>query len=130
AYAINIIVAQRLLRRLCKECKKPVSEEKYSYLIKNGIKEEDLKEGRVFDANGCEKCNGTGYKGRAAIHESLYFSREIRQAIVNSKTDINEELIRDIAKGQGMLSLRESGLELVRQGITSIEEVIYTTTLS
>jgi type IV pilus assembly protein PilB len=130
AYAINIIVAQRLLRRLCSNCKKPVSSDKYQYLIKNGVSEEDLNQGKVFDAVGCDKCNGSGYKGRAAIHESLFFTREIRQAIVNAKTDINEDLIREIAKGQGMLSLRESGLELVRQGITTIEEVVYTTTIA
>jgi len=130
AYAINIVVAQRLVRKLCSECKRVVSSDKHEYLIRNGIKEEEIKAGKIFEAVGCEKCRSTGYSGRVAIHEVILFTKEIRQAIVSAKTDINEDLIRDIAKGQGMLSLREAGIELVRQGITSVEEVIYTTTIS
>jgi type IV pilus assembly protein PilB len=130
AYAINIVVAQRLVRKLCSECKRVVSSDKHEYLIRNGIKEEEIKSGKIFEAVGCEKCRTTGYSGRAAIHEVILFTKEIRQAIVSAKTDINEDLIRDIAKGQGMLSLREAGIELVRQGLTSVEEVIYTTTIS
>ncbi len=130
AYAINIIVAQRLLRKLCKACKRPVSEDKHEFLMKNGITEEEIKSGSIFEAVGCDKCRATGYKGRAAIHEALYFSKEVRQAIVNSKSDIDENMIREIAQKQGMLSLRDSGLQLIRQGITTIDEVIYTTTIS
>ena len=130
AYAINIVVAQRLVRKLCEACKRVVSEDKYEYLIKNGITEEEIKQGKVFEAVGCEKCRTTGYKGRKAIHEAMYFSKEIRQSIVNSKTDINEDELREIARSQGMLSLRDSGIELVRLGLTTIEEVVYTTTLS
>lgn len=130
AYAINIIVAQRLIRTLCKECKRVVSPDKHEYLMRNGVAEEDIKEKKIFEAVGCDKCRATGYKGRAAIHEVILFSKEIRQAIVNAKTDINEDLIREIAQSQGMLSLREAGLELVRLGKTTVEEVIYTTTIA
>ena len=130
AYAINIIVAQRLVRKLCKECKRVVTSDKYPYLMRNGITEEELKDGKIFEAVGCEKCRTTGYSGRVAIHEVILFTKEIRQAIVSAKTDINEDQIREIAKSQGMLSLREAGIELVRQGLTTIEEVIYTTTIA
>jgi type IV pilus assembly protein PilB len=130
AYAINIIVAQRLVRKLCDNCKRPVSKDKYEYLMRNGITEEELNSGKIYEAVGCDKCRATGFKGRKAIHEVLLFSKEVRHAIVNSKTDINEDLIREIAKGQGMLSLREAGVELVRLGFTTIEEVIYTTTIA
>ncbi len=130
AYAINIIVAQRLIRKLCSDCKRVVTPDKHEYLLRNDISEEDIKADKIYEAVGCDKCRATGYKGRVAIHEVILFTKEIRQAIVNAKTDINEDLIRDIAKGQGMLSLREAGIELVRQGKTSIEEVVYTTTIS
>ncbi|MBW6516354.1 MAG: GspE/PulE family protein [Candidatus Cloacimonetes bacterium] len=130
AYAINIIVAQRLVRKLCKHCKRVVGADKHQYLMRNGITEEELQAGKVFEVVGCEKCRTTGYSGRVAIHEVILFTKEIRQAIVSAKTDINEDLIREIAKGQGMLSLREAGIELVRQGMTTIEEVIYTTTIA
>lgn len=135
AYAINIIVAQRLVRKLCDQCKKVVKYDEasapiISYLVKNGITEEEIKEGRIFEAGGCDICRGSGYKGRRAIHEALYFSKEIRQAIVESKTDIDEDLIREIAKKRGMLSLRDSGVELIRKGLTTMEEVIYSTTIS
>ncbi len=134
AYAINIIVAQRLIRTLCKQCKQVINFDNadaavISYLIENGISEENIKQERIFEAKGCEACRGTGYKGRAAIHEALYFSKEIRHAIVNAKKDINEDLLKTIAKKQGMLTLRESGLELIKKGKTTIEEVIYSTTL-
>ena len=135
AYAINIIVAQRLVRKLCDDCKKEISFQKspapvISTLVKNGIPEEDIKQGKIFEAGACDTCRGTGYKGRMAIHEALFFSREIRHAIVTAKKDIDEDLIRELAKKNGMLSLRESGLELIKKGKTTMEEVLYSTTIS
>lgn len=134
AYAINIIVAQRLIRTLCNKCKKVIKFNKadaavISYLIENGIPEEDIRQEKIFEAAGCDACRGTGYKGRAAIHEALFFSKEIRHAIVDAKKDINEDLLKTIAKKQGMLNLRESGLELIKKSKTTIEEVIYSTTI-
>ncbi|MBS3742423.1 MAG: Flp pilus assembly complex ATPase component TadA [Candidatus Cloacimonetes bacterium] len=127
AYAINIIVAQRLVRKLCDRCKKPLSEEKYPAALDLGISEEDLEEGKIYEAgDGCEECN-KGYKGRTAIAEALYFSQEVRQAIVESGEEIDEELIRKIASGQGMLSLLESGVDRIKNGLTTISEVEYAT---
>lgn len=130
AYAINIIVAQRLVRKLCDLCKKPVTEEKIDALIEQGIPMELIEQKKIFQSVGCDKCRNTGYKGRLGIHEVLYFTKEIRAEIVNSKSDINEERLRSIAKSQGMLSLRESGIELVKKGLTTLEEVLYTTTIN
>jgi type IV pilus assembly protein PilB len=127
AYAINVIVAQRLVRRLC-SCKKVVDPKNIEAYKQNGIDGQLIEDGHVFEANGCEICRGTGYKGRAAIHEALYFTKEIREEIVNSKSDIDEDRIRVLARKNGMLTLRDSGLELVRNGVTSLEEVIATTT--
>jgi type IV pilus assembly protein PilB len=127
AYAINIIVAQRLVRRLC-SCKKPVDVSQVDVYKQNGFTLEEIESGQIFEANGCEICRGSGYKGRAAVHEALYFTKEIREAIVNSKSDIDEDMIRDLARKNGMLTLRDSGLALVKNGVTSLEDVISTTT--
>ncbi|KUO63760.1 pilus assembly protein PilB [bacterium BRH_c32] len=123
AYAINIIVAQRLIRKLCDNCKKvtPNLEEAVRLLDLNY---EDYKDHTIYEAVGCDRCNQTGYKGRMAIHEALYFTKEIRRAIVNAGDDVNEEAIRDQARKDGSLSLRDAGFEKVRLGLTSFHEVI------
>ncbi len=82
----------------------------------------------IYKAHGCDKCSGSGFKGRMAIHESLYFTKEIRQLIVRSGVEVDEEKIRIQAKKDGTLNLRESGLEKVKLGLTSIEEVLSGTT--
>ena len=127
AYAINLIVAQRLMRRLCKSCKRPVEKLDTAKVKALGFKPEDLDGITVYEAVGCEKCN-KGYKGRAAIHEALYFTNEIRELIFNAGNDINEEAIRKMAISQGMLTLRMSAFERVKEGITSLEELAQTTT--
>lgn len=128
AYAINIIVAQRLVRKLCPDCRKLLSKDKYQAALEFGLTEEDLNSKKIFEAGkGCKKCN-EGYKGRVNICEALFFTPEIRKAIVQSGEEIDEELIRNIAEKQGMLSLRDSGLDRIRNGLTSIAEVAYATT--
>jgi len=126
AYAINIIVAQRLLRTLCKNCKRPVKENEWAPYIKFGFTEKDLQANTVYEPVGCEKCDG-GYKGRAAIHEALLFTKEIKQSIINAKSDIDENEVRELAVKQGMWTLRRSGMERIKRGETSLEEVIATT---
>jgi type IV pilus assembly protein PilB len=126
AYAINIIVAQRLLRTLCNNCKRPIKKDEWDVYLKFGFTEAELKDSTVFEPVGCKKCNG-GYKGRAAIHEALYFTKEIKQAIISAKTDIDENGLRELAVKQGMWTLRRSGMERMKRGETSLEEVIATT---
>jgi type IV pilus assembly protein PilB len=128
AYAINIIVAQRLIRTLCKECKQPVKlndKERIIYL-KFGFTEEMLNNTTFYEAVGCDRCNG-GWKGRAAIHEALYFTREIKQIIVSSGSEVDEAAIREQAVKDGMWTLRRSGMERMMEGITTLEEIIATT---
>jgi len=129
AYAINIIVAQRLIRTLCTSCKKPMklSDKESQVYLKFGFTEEMIKSANFFVPVGCDKCNG-GWKGRAAIHEALYFTREIKQLIVGSGENINENLIREQASKDGMWTLRRSGMERMMEGITTLEEIIATTT--
>ena len=127
AYAMNLIVAQRLVRKLCPECRVPLSKEKYQSALDIGLTEEDLKSKKVFEAGpGCKKCTD-GYKGRVNICEALYFSPKIRKAIVESGEEIDEDLIRQIAEKEGMLSLLQSGLDRVRNSLTTISEVAYAT---
>lgn len=129
AYAINIIVAQRLLRTLCTNCKKPLklSDKDVQIYLKFGFTEEMIKNTTFYGPLGCDKCN-SGWKGRTAIHEALYFTREIKQMIVSSSTDINEAIIREQATKDGMWTLRRSGMERMMEGVTTLEEVVATTT--
>lgn len=126
AYSINIIVAQRLVRTLCTACKRPVDRvEKVAYL-KFGFMEEALAKATVYEAVGCSKCSG-GYKGRCAIHEALYFTREIRRLILQAGIDIDENAIREQAIKDGMWTLRRAGMQRVLDGITTIQEVLSAT---
>lgn len=126
AYAINIIVAQRLIRTLCKICKQPIDESEKADLLKFGFTEEDLSKHTFYKAVGCDKCNG-GYKGRAAIHEALYFSKAIKNLVLNAGEKVDENAIRDQASKDGMWTLRRSGMERMKEGVTTLEEVIAST---
>ncbi|MBI4546480.1 MAG: Flp pilus assembly complex ATPase component TadA [Ignavibacteriae bacterium] len=129
AYAINVIVAQRLIRTLCSDCKKPIkmTDKDHQIFLKFGFTEEMIKHATFYEPVGCDKCSA-GWKGRAAIHEALYFSREIKQIIVSSGEDVNENAIREQALKDGMWTLRRSGMERMMEGATTLEEIIATTT--
>ncbi len=126
AYSINIIIAQRLVRKLCKHCRRPLNQEHWAAALKLGLSEEDLREGKIFEPVGCTKCH-QGYSGRVNIAEALYFYPEIRNEIVRSGNEIDEERIRTIAEKHGMLSMRRSGIERIREGLTDITEVLFAT---
>ena len=127
AYAINVIVAQRLIRTLCKICKQPMDSNEMNDLLKFGFTEEDIVSHTFYKAVGCERCNG-GYKGRAAIHEALYFTKAIKDIILNAGDKVDENAVREQASKDGMWTLRRSGMERMKEGSTSLEEIISTTT--
>lgn len=127
AYAINVIVAQRLIRTLCKICKKPMDNDEKKDLLKFGLTEEDVATNTFYTAVGCEKCGG-GYKGRAAIHEALYFTKPIKDIILNAGDKVDENAIREQAMKDGMWTLRRSGMERMKEGTTTLEEVVSNTT--
>jgi type IV pilus assembly protein PilB len=127
AYAINLIVAQRLIRKLCPKCKRRVTKYDEVYMEAAGLDVDEWKKYEIYEAVGCDDCSGIGYKGRMAIHEALYFTREIRYLIVKSGEEVDEEQIRTQAKKDGTLTLRESGLEKVKMGMSTIEEVLSST---
>ncbi|MDI6713348.1 MAG: ATPase, T2SS/T4P/T4SS family [Anaerosomatales bacterium] len=118
ASAVDCVLAQRLARRLCKDCKEEYTPPKQA-LIDAGFSEDNLPE-RIFRPVGCKKCGGTGYKGRMGIHEVMLVSEEISDLTVKEAT---AEKIRQVAIEQGMLTLRQDGLEKVRMGLTSLEEI-------
>ncbi len=127
AYAINLIVAQRLIRTLCPSCREIDRTTSESLLLKLGFSEAELAAStfyRAGDNRKCKTCNGIGYKGRRAITEALAFTDQIRAVIVESEENIDEDAIRQQARADGMLTLRDSARRIVLQGETSIQELI------
>jgi len=117
--AVDCVLAQRLARKLCHDCKQEWRP-KREVLISAGFDADNLPE-TIYRAVGCKKCSGTGYRGRLGVHEVLMMSEEISRLCVEMAT---AEDIRRVAIEQGMLTLRQDGLEKVRMGQTSIEEVV------
>lgn len=126
AYAINIIIAQRLIRRLCDACKRPIENLDPAIPRSLGFKDPEIAGAVFYQAVGCDQCHG-GYRGRVAIHETLLFTREIRQLIVKAGKEIDEEAIRSKAVEQGMTSLRAAGRQRVLQGTSTLEELAMAT---
>ncbi|MEX1062701.1 MAG: ATPase, T2SS/T4P/T4SS family [Balneolaceae bacterium] len=123
ANAVNLVMAQRLVRRLCPACKE-VDDPHPETLRGIGFTDEEIETNTFYKPVGCGKCNNIGYKGRMGIHEALYFSREIKRLILDSGDDIDEDKIKEQAIRQGMKTLRASGRDRIIEGSTSIEEVI------
>ncbi len=122
AYSVNIIMAQRLVRKLCENCKRPIANKDHEVLTKLGFSEPEIEETVFYEAVGCDKCRN-GYKGRIAIMEALFFTKDIRKLIVTAGEQVDEEAIRTQAVKDGMLTLRASGRERIKEGVTTIEEV-------
>jgi type IV pilus assembly protein PilB len=120
ASSVRLVQAQRLVRRLCKNCKVP-AKVPLQTLIEVGFSSEDAKSVQVFEKKGCEKCNNTGYKGRVGLFEVMEVDEELREMIMQNSSTSE---LRQKAKEKGMLTLRMSGLEKVKLGVTSIEEVV------
>lgn len=113
------VLAQRLVRKICNQCKTSYKAENYEKELLNIHDDVQLSKGK-----GCSACNGTGYKGRTAIHEVMPVGRDIR-TLIEKRAGIDE--IRKAATDSGTISLRESCLQLVLQGITTIDEMIRVT---
>lgn len=117
--AMNGIVAQRLVRLLCPNCARPAAPEA-ALLADSGIAQEQAEGYQFREATGCSDCRGVGYKGRTAIAEILILNDELRELIV-AREPIRK--VKEAARRQGTRYLRESALELVRQGETSLQEI-------
>ena len=120
ASSVIMITAQRLARRLCSACKKPVDIPREA-LLRAGFAEEDLDGSwKPYGPIGCDTCKGSGYKGRVGIYQVMPVSEEMQRIIMNNGTAID---IADQAQREGVRDLRQSGLLKIRQGMTSLEEV-------
>ncbi|MCX8145460.1 MAG: type IV-A pilus assembly ATPase PilB [Azovibrio sp.] len=125
ASSILLITAQRLARRLC-TCKQPIDVPRQT-LLNAGFKEEDLDGSwTLYGPGSCERCKGTGYKGRVGIYQVMPVSEEIQRIIMANGTSLD---IANQAAREGVKNLRESGLLKVRQGLTSLDEVLSTTNI-
>ncbi|HWA41008.1 MAG TPA: type IV-A pilus assembly ATPase PilB [Gemmatimonadales bacterium] len=120
--AVNLVVAQRLVRRICSQCKAPhrYSEEELAPLRTAPNWDDQIPE-QTMKGTGCDKCNGTGYKGRAGVYEVMALTPELRRLILRGGSVAE---IRDQAVADGMLTLRMDGIVKIKKGITTLEEII------
>lgn len=118
--AVVLIGAQRLVRKLCGDCKAHFEVPAQS-LLDLGIPPDEVPDVRVLKGAGCRTCNGTGYKGRIAVYEIMTMSEELREFILNGASTM--ELKREAVR-QGMKTLRMSAITKMREGMTSIDEVL------
>ncbi|MBM4207378.1 MAG: type IV-A pilus assembly ATPase PilB [Gammaproteobacteria bacterium] len=116
--AVNLIMAQRLARRLCENCKKPVNLPE-NVLLSFGFKQEELSTLKIYGPEGCELCN-QGYKGHVGIYQVMTLSEAMRAMIL---AGANAMQLAEQAKAEGINDLRASGLNKVRMGITSLDEI-------
>jgi type IV pilus assembly protein PilB len=120
ATSVNLIQAQRLIRRVCKDCKHEHSMPAEA-LVEVGFSLDEAKQIKTYKGQGCATCNNTGYKGRIGLYEVMEINDELRELILigASALELRKKAIED-----GMITLRESGLHKIRDGVTTIEEVV------
>jgi len=123
ASSVEAIMAQRLVRTICKTCKKPQAVER-TYLRKIGFPEKDIDATTFYKGVGCEDCRTLGYQGRLGIYELLLVTEAVRPLVMNRAT---ASAIAQAAIHNGMRTLRVDGWQKVREGRTTIEEVIRVT---
>jgi type IV pilus assembly protein PilB len=120
ATSVHLICAQRLIRKICQECKAEIKTP-LPALIKAGFTQEEARDVRTFKGEGCKTCNDTGYKGRIGMYEVLEISENIQELIL---VGASAQEIRRKANEEGMLSLRQSGLAKLKKGLTTLDEVL------
>jgi type IV pilus assembly protein PilB len=120
ATSVNLIQAQRLIRRVCSECKTEVPTPPEA-LTEVGFTKEEAKTIKIYKGKGCAKCTNTGYKGRVGLYEVMEITDDIRELILIGASALE---LRKRAIEQGMFTLRQSGLIKIKSGITTIEEVV------
>jgi type IV pilus assembly protein PilB len=117
---VHLICAQRLVRRVCSNCKEPHPLPPPA-LIQAGFSQEDANAVTPQKGAGCDRCNLTGYKGRVGLYEVMEITEELRELILVGASGLE---LRRKAVDDGMLTLRMSGLRKVKEGVTTIEEVV------
>jgi type IV pilus assembly protein PilB len=125
ATSVHLICAQRLVRRLCKECKEEV-QMPVQALTDIGYAEDEAPRVKLYKGRGCGVCNNTGYRGRVGLYEVMEITDELREMILCGASSLE---LKNKALEQGMISLRKSGLRKIRDGLTTVEEVVRETVL-
>ena len=116
--SLNCILAQRLVRVICPHCRQPAQHDD-EYLLESGLKLDEWRSFPFYEGRGCMECSGTGFRGRTAIHELLDLTEAIREMILERRPASE---IKRVARADGMTFLRDSALDRVRQGITTLRE--------
>jgi type IV pilus assembly protein PilB len=117
--SVILIIAQRLVRKICQDCKEPLKQDVQS-LLDFGLTEEEAEKSTLYHGKGCGKCNGKGYKGRVALYEVMKITDDMRELIVRGATNME---LRELAIEEKMDTLRRSGIKKIIQGMTTLEEV-------
>ena len=125
ATSVQLVVAQRLVRRICTYCKEPF-EVSPQDLINIGFSEREARTLKLFRGRGCDTCGNTGYKGRVGLYEVMKIDDDLRDLVLSGATSVE---LREKAIENGMITLRGSGLQKIRDGLTSPEEVVKETVL-
>ncbi len=126
ASALNLLSAQRLARRICKNCKVETTYDQ-DFLESAKIPLDWAAKTTFYKGAGCEKCNGSGYKGRCGFYEVMIMSTALRKAIMK---EVGTDELRTIAVSEGMLTLRDDALKKVERGVTTLDEVVKETTVA
>ena len=124
AASTNVIVAQRLARRICQACRQPVAIPPQA-LVNVGFDPEEAKTLKAYKGKGCMTCSDTGYKGRVALYEVMVIKDNIKEAILQGASAME---LRELGRKNGMKTLREAGLGKIREGMTTVEEILRVTT--
>ena len=126
ASALNLVSAQRLARRICNNCKVEATYEE-EYLRSAKISLDWAHKQTFYRGAGCDACGGTGYKGRCGFYEVMIMSSALRKAIMQ---EASTDELRDLARSEGMLTLREDGMKKVERGTTTLDEVVKETSVA
>ncbi len=126
ASAVTMVLSQRLARKLCPKCKVLETHHTAEDLELMGFSKEEIPDLKIYGPKGCPDCNG-GYKGRVGLYELMEVTEEVSKAI---NADVPEDQLRKIAGQEGMKTLREAGLQKIREGMTSVNEVLRNTVIT
>ncbi|MCP4673043.1 MAG: type IV-A pilus assembly ATPase PilB [Desulfobacula sp.] len=125
--SVSMVMSQRLGRRLCPECKQIVTGHNAKDLEFHGFGKDEIDKLKIYGPKGCKHCNGTGYKGRVGLYELMEITDDVGKAI---SAEVPEDQLRKVGIQEGMVTLRDAGLEKVRTGETSLEEVLKKTNIT
>jgi type IV pilus assembly protein PilB len=121
--SVNLVLAQRLARRICGDCRQEVEVEPQS-LVDLGVAEHRLSTAKVYEGAGCPTCNNTGYKGRVALYEVMKFTDALKESVLQGASTAE---LKVSAIKAGMVTLRAAGIEKMLEGVTTPAEVLRVT---